>query len=325
METGERLAAYLSGDLDADERAALQAELDRDPALRAQLHRIEATDAALARLDAVEMPADFAAQLRTRVSEEIHDTPRDELAVRRARHGLPVWTVRLAAAAAALAVIGGGAAMVSNLSGGDDTSFEAADTGDDAATSMLAEPEGARIASVLDGPVLFKGDAAYDESSIAALRDDPRFDALLRGELGPDAARELQQRFLAALEMQGGEAGRMEADSAVSADAAEDDAAEDDAGGDETTEQSAPAADVQTLGDVSEEDLADVRRCLEEIVSSAEPAVPMYAELATFEGEDAIIYALATQDPESGSLTRVEIWVASRDDCQVRYFTQLDR
>ena len=151
------------------------------------------------------------------------------------------------------------------------------------------------------------------------------------GGFGRGAAETLQSRFLAALELGAARPGDAAGSSAAGTAAADGDAGDEAA---DSVEAPAPegeippqpeSAQIQTLGDVTTADLDDVRRCLDEIIASASPAVPMYAELATFQGEPAIVYALATEDPESGTLSRIEIWVAGRDDCQVRYFTQLDR
>ncbi|MGH3441420.1 MAG: anti-sigma factor family protein, partial [Nitriliruptorales bacterium] len=53
---GEHLSAYLAGELDADERTALEAELDRDAVLRGQLERIRATNETLDRVPQPEPP-----------------------------------------------------------------------------------------------------------------------------------------------------------------------------------------------------------------------------------------------------------------------------
>ncbi|HEX9765268.1 MAG TPA: RseA family anti-sigma factor, partial [Nitriliruptorales bacterium] len=109
METGERLSAYLAGELDADETAALEVELAGDPALRARLERIRAADQALRSLPPVAPPAEFSMRLREALAHEVtrHEASpgADELAQRRLRRDGRIHRfVGLGVAAAAVAV-----------------------------------------------------------------------------------------------------------------------------------------------------------------------------------------------------------------------------
>jgi hypothetical protein len=54
-------------------------------------------------------------------------------------------------------------------------------------------------------------------------------------------------------------------------------------------------------------------------------AVPVTAELVTFDGELAIAFALVSIDPETGVASRSEVWVVTREDCEVRYFAPRQR
>jgi hypothetical protein len=71
VDAAERLAAYLAGELDADEHAAVEAALARDPVLRAELDHLQRADAALAAL-ASPTPSDgFETRLRAALAAEL--------------------------------------------------------------------------------------------------------------------------------------------------------------------------------------------------------------------------------------------------------------
>jgi anti-sigma factor RsiW len=132
MDTGQRLAAYLSGDLDADERTALEAELAGDPTMRAQLERIRATDRVLAGLPEAELPAGLSDRLDAALAPELDRILGDELAARRARRAMPQWLPAAGAAAALVLVVGTGIVLVGGLGdGGEDmTTFGAPEAAD---------------------------------------------------------------------------------------------------------------------------------------------------------------------------------------------------
>lgn len=146
MNPAERLADYLAGSLDADARAALEAELARDDALRAQLAAMRRADAALAALTSPAPPAGFEERLAAAIGTELArtladgadvdgddatpDSPdsgggTDELARRRARRehrAAPRWAPRIAGVAAGVVVLAGAGLMASNIpwAGGGD-------------------------------------------------------------------------------------------------------------------------------------------------------------------------------------------------------------
>lgn len=69
-----------------------------------------------------------------------------------------------------------------------------------------------------------------------------------------------------------------------------------------------------------------VGSCLPGLLEGAtSPRVPVYVEIARFAGEPAIVYALVTEDPSSGTYERVEVWAVAHSDCRVLAFTQQDR
>ena len=71
MDAAERLADYLAGELDADEHAAVEAALARDPALRAGLAHLRRADAALTALSSPTPPAGFEARLQAALAPEL--------------------------------------------------------------------------------------------------------------------------------------------------------------------------------------------------------------------------------------------------------------
>jgi hypothetical protein len=71
VDAAERLAAYLAGELDADEHAAVEAELARDAALRTELDHLERADRALAALTSPTPPEGFETRLRAALASEL--------------------------------------------------------------------------------------------------------------------------------------------------------------------------------------------------------------------------------------------------------------
>jgi hypothetical protein len=71
VDAAERLADYLAGELDADEHAAVEAALARDPALRAKLAHLRRADAALTTLSSPTPPAGFEARLQAALAPEL--------------------------------------------------------------------------------------------------------------------------------------------------------------------------------------------------------------------------------------------------------------
>lgn len=321
MDTGERLAAYLAGDLDADEARRLEGELARDPSLRARLAQTRRLEEALGDLPEVAVPAAFSQRLRDAVQRELDERPvhRDQLAERRQRRagGLPGWLPALAGAAAALvAVVAVGAVLTGGMGGSD------SDTGDEAAGEMAdtamdtgrAQDDGAAesLAAPIEGPAVVDVSASYDADTLEGLVDlEPVRRVVDRG-LVDEAASETADRYAAALTTRPQGARATDGGGEAATEAAPEEGADD----------GRATADLQRTGDVSEEDLETIRGCLAPLLSDDEPLIPVYAELATFDGRDAIVYGLVAHDPETDAFTRVQVWVVDRSDCEVLYFAQ---
>lgn len=320
MDTGERLAAYAAGELGPEEARALEADLARDPSLRKRLARLRRLESTLGALPPVEVPAAFSEQLRTAVDRELADRPvgGDELAARRQRRGwggLPDWFPAVAGAAAVLVAVVAVGAVVSGTGGGDDGDAGMSTTAMDgeradeeaAADSGAAGTESARS---LDAPLVVDVGEAYDPEAVQALSDLDIVREVAGRALTDQAAAETADRYTAAL----------------GPDRTADTAGQDDAAPEEGSAESleAPPSSAQFDGDVSDADLQAVRACLGGVLPEDEPVIPVYAELASFEGADAIVYGVVSRAPDSGAFTRVQLWVVDRDSCEVLYFAQDD-
>jgi hypothetical protein len=353
-----RLAAYLAGELSADEHAAVEAALARDPALRADLEALRRADTALAAEAATALPAGARRRLLEALAPVFEETlgdplaaaPADELAARR-RQRRPAdrrsWALGLGGAAAAIAAVALIGPVLGGITGGD----EAADL--DAMSAEEAAPEAAFDDAQTDdaaggsplpvGPTLIGSDRALDSEGVAELLVAGELDGVIARELTVDDARGLGQAWVLAL---GGEplGLGLSSDMTATARGAEDEAGDGEAGDGEvaTTEQDAPAADaeaaadaraatplqehggpadLQLLGEVTDEDLAAVGRCLTTLTTPGDVLVPAFVELVVFEGEPAIAYAMVGAAPD-GTMTRREVWVLERADCEVRFLRQ---
>lgn len=303
MDTGERLAAYLAGELADDQRAALEEDLARDPALRARLERIRALDAELGRLPPVSPPPGFGSRLRRAVAEELDRTPlvADEvidLADRRERRVRLLR--RLGVAAAAATVIGVAAVGIGDLLATSD------ETTDASPAPAAREPGNAPLVAVTGRD--------YSATEVEALPGSAPLRALAPGELSEEQARELQAARTEALlgELTGTTASADEG-GRTAGDVSRPEASPLDGG---------PASATLYQG-VPDEAVRDVRACLRPLLDSAdEPVIPVRAEVARFEGEPAVLYVLASRDPASGAFDRLEVWVTARSDCQVLLFAQ---
>lgn len=299
MDTGERLAAYVAGDLDADERAAVEAQLARDAALRRRLERIRSVDAMLADLQDVAPPDGLRERLDERLAAELHGHA-DELATRRSARRSAWRPFAIAAAAAAVvAVVGVSAGTI--LRGG-------AGGGADVATAPEAGSAGSGTAI---GP--YETDNDYSSQELQRLAVNVDVSGVLPSGLTPEGAQALADRYQ-------GELFGLE-------EVAELTSRAQDAAGDAAI-TSEPQLAPDEVGPV-EERLADTpayQRCAPEVLaSSPDPLIPVYVELARFDGEPAIIYAFATVDPDSGTYRRIEVWAVAEADCHVFNYTAYDR
>ena len=359
MDPVDRLAAYVAGDLDADEHAALEAELARDPVLRGQLDALLRADEALTEVRSPEASPGFEARLHQALDavleDELGPAVVDELASRREARSKRGWAgqglgwPRLlvgGAAAAAILVVGGLVLGTGGPFGSDEAAEDhmAAMDSDDAGEpgiESFASPYG-------DAPTIVAAGRQLDDADLDALRDS---DQLALRELGLDGAagQELAATFQAALGsadaagsegIPGSDDGGMDAADAGQESAADD--ADEDAAGDagDADEDAAGDAEIAEEGDgeqrqralpelrtadgtlVSVADREVIARCLDELLSGGRDAIPVYVELATYQDADAVVFGLVTPDPATEAYTRSEMWVLDAATCQVLRFSQ---
>lgn len=330
MDTTQRLAAYLSGDLDADERTALEAELASDPALRDRLERIRASDEALASLGDVELPDGFEQRLDATVDGVLDEVLGDELSARRARRKtLPGWVPALAAAA--VAVVVGGGVVLSGLGGSDEGMNTTADTGGgEAGDGMMAESadggdDAAEEAPAVPGPRIVADDREFTPADLQDLAANPELIDLIAGVPVHDQPVTVARAWASALGADVDDLGALDQRTV----AAEDQAATESAERDADSQAALGAVSdpvVRFDGAPTEEERRDVGRCVSQLYEdAAAPVVPLYAELATDEdGDEVIVYAALARDAD-GDYQRVEVWMLARDDCSLRQFVQHDR
>ena len=331
MDHAERLADYLAGELAADERAALEAQLARDPALRRQLEALQRADASLAELESPAPSEGFERRTDARLERELDaifaaETPAaagtapssttDELAVRRARRAPPRWVIATSGAAAALVVVAGVGIAISGGFGipsedelaTEDGAIQPLDA-DDAPTAERAESP----AEAADGPLVVARDRELDDAAADRLVEDGEALELAFAGLDPDTAAGMRPSYLDVF--------------ALRADAPEILADEPDSL--EEADDEVPAAGLDTAhpflrtsGPVTDAQLADVSRCLGILLEDSPNAIPVYAELATRDGEEVVALGLVDEDPGTGRFERRELWILSRDGCEVRHFVQ---
>ena len=350
MEHAERLADYLAGELDADEHAALTAQLARDPALRAQLEAMQRADGSLAHLDSPAPPEGFDARLDARLAEELttifasseatsrtadapapaggdaassaHD-PHDELAARRARRQPPRWILATSGAAAALVLVAGGGILLSQLLSQDEqpsadgtmqTFGAESDDGPDEFADDADIP--AEEAAPIGPQVTSTGRNLDDDTAATLVTEDAPLELAEVGLSAADAGR-VRASYLDAF---GARPPTAEHETLEEAEA--DETPDTDATEDLDAERRLGEHFLDVRGDVSPDDLSDVTRCLEVLLEDSPEAVPVYAELATRDGEAVVAYGLVTRDPGTDTFSRREVWILARDTCEVRYFAQ---
>jgi anti-sigma-K factor RskA len=320
----ERLADYLAGELSPDEQAAVEAQLAGDAALRRRLARMREADEALASLSSPAPRDGFEQRLQAALQPELEratatstqgeQATGDELAARRARRGrgVPSWPVALGGAAAAVALLAIVGIGVSQLVTGDDHAEVALDA-EEAPESFEADgaPE--------DGPVLLASDRDLGDEELEALFDDPRLAGLADRGLAPDEGARLAEAFRA--HFADDETMRMSATASADTPRAEtmDDADVEADRETDVDDAAAPAADLDA------DARADMRRCLATLLEEGDDMVPAYAEAATFQGEEVILFGLIAPGADGQRYERIELWVLERDDCQVRTFQPRDR
>lgn len=362
MEPAERLAAFLAGDLSADERQAVEADLARDAQLRADLEAARRADGALAAQPPTALPDGarerLLAALEPTLAAELGPdrgatAATDQLAARRRATARRSWITAVGGVAAAVAAVAILGPLVGGLTGGADSAGPASEGAGEAMPESAgdgADEEAASSLAAPVGPTLLGSDRAIDEEGAAELLTAGEVEAVVAQGLSPDEAQMLGDAWAQAFVSdtadadQGALFGAERADDEAVADGGEsaEPAAEEDV--DATTEQATDGgaadellsedagpptsaavpsvvADLQILGDVDPAAREDVARCLGELLDPDTLAVPVLAELVTFQGEPAVAFALVTPDAED-RITRREVWVLSREDCETRYLRQ---
>jgi hypothetical protein len=346
----ERLAAYLTGELDADESAALAAAIARDPRLRAELDAMQRADAALGSLAPTDLPDGFESRLRAAVDTELstilrpheaeraasveaasvdHDTTThrwtDQLAARRARRARS-WVPAFAGAAAAVAVIAvvgigvgvlGGGGDMDDAAGDAEMMLDADDADGSAEVGMMAAPGPG------EGPTVISQGRDVDDDLADELLASIELEAVTDLALGADEGGSFGARWRDALaDFSTGVGDTPAGDADVAEDAPQMESDEDTAA---TSDRSfVEDVTVRLFADAppSDEELAAADRCLAEVLAAGTEAIPVYLELASYQGEEAVVVGLVTFDPATEAYTRPEVWVLAREDCQVRRFSQ---
>jgi hypothetical protein len=320
---GDQLSAYLAGDLDDAEVAALEARLGAEPALRDELERQRELQEAFAGLRAPAMPAGAGDRLRARLaaertavaeeggSEASEEAPAPislDAARARRRPGGIAWSAigGVAAALVAVAVVGAGVLRTGGSDTADLASGGAADSGearayldegtaDDDRLSLESAPQadtGEAAAGGADGVETLDAPAAAEASVRPILADDG---VVLGDEVAVRDHLSGRQEAQGLLGLAGADAQEVAAAFAVAV-----------RGG-------APFAD-GTRPDA----------CLDTVLADAPgPVVPARVEAVTYAGLPALAYVLVTAPSPDGALERVEAWVLEPTGCATRLVVSL--
>ncbi len=281
MESADRLARHLAGELSPTEAAAVEALLARDPALSADLQAMRRADDALADLSSIAPPDGFDQRLRTAVDRELERALRPGQVVELAPRGRRTWTVPLAAAAAAVIGIAGIGILIDQRSAPDEDIM--ALTVPDAAD---AQPESA-------------------EPETGALLADPESDgtteAFRAGELPAEPTVLVTNRDLTVEDLEA-VLHSWELASVAGAALPDDDAR-------------ALASDWRALLETGARPSTDVVTCLDTLGDDA--ALPVTVEVARFDGQSVLVFGLVVSDATGTAHTEPRVVVVTTDGCTV--------
>ena len=341
MDARERIADYLSGDLSPDEQAAFEAALVGDAALRADVAAARRADTALGALPPTALPDGFEDRLRAHLAADLDAVLRpsdpvptadplvaaeaelgrhDELAARRDARERRRWTGLAGAAAAVLAVAGvvGALSGIGGGAGDRDMAAGEAETADDSFGTMTA-PDDATEESYSteadqdeDAPASGEGDDVAADAPQAADESDGSV-ALHVGGRDLDAA-DLDD-LLGGPEVRAFAAERLAADTAAAQRASRESSLLF------RFRRAAEATGAADAADTDEDAALDgaqrdaVEACLQDATGGG--GVPVYAELATYQGRDVLALALVTEDPGTGRWTVPGVRVLDLDSCAV--------
>lgn len=312
---GELLSAYLTGDLDDDEVAGLEARLHDDPALAAQLEATRAVLEGLGRLDDVEPPEGFGERLRARLDAEraTHETgeasaaPASLSAARTRREARRRrWPALGAVAAGVVGLAMLGALAIGQLGpvSAPEVAMEDAAEEPDADVQEFSEFEATD--DDVDRPV------AEMDADDAEVAEDAPDDGVAATRSAPDEPLILDsQAALGSAE---------EATAHLSGSPAEGllgrplDEAEDLAAGFAVAIRRAETFRTGT----------EPSTCLDVVSAGTDqPVVVAQVESVVYEGAEGLAYVTATARSDAQAVDRIEAWIVEPGGCATRLFADL--
>jgi hypothetical protein len=343
----DRLAAYLADDLTTDERLELEADLGRDPELRAQLAAMRRADRALGDLAPTALPDGAEARLRAALADELatqlghgeagagsadgSGAAGDPLGSRRAaraaqrRRRVPLAAIGgVAAALVAVAVVGTGIVGGELTGGGDEEAVTSEAADGDARVDTMDAPatEDGAAGSGFVGPTLSTGDRELSTAGADGILERDDVTELAGQGLPADAAAGVGDAAIGALTASPSLDGEVTSDEAQDVEAQEESEATPDRAPEADDRRRTTGGTLQLDGDPTSEERVDVARCLVTLLEGGETVIPVSAELVTFDGSPAVAFGVVGLDPAGVAATRPEVWVLTRQDCEVRYFGQ---
>jgi anti-sigma factor RsiW len=362
VEPVDRLAAYLAGELSADEHAALEAELARDAGLRAELAAMRHADDALAGVTPTVLPdgardrlltalepvfeAELGDPLATAAATSAssatpgpsHTAAVDELAARRRAGNRRSWLLGAGGVAAAVAAVALVGPILGDLGSDEDQADVTALSADEAAPESDDEAalDDAGGAAAPVGPTVVGSGRTIDTDGVAELLAAGELEAVVARDLTVDDARGLGASWASALGADAGgptdDAFRTEALTADGAEEAEapaessDTASADDGAAADTEDRSRAPAE---FGVADVQLLGEVsERDLEDVGRCLSTLVTPTSVLVPALVElvsfqgESAIAFALVGDAGDGTVTRREIWILEREACEVRYLRQ---